>query len=973
MSLTTLEFLQLVVPEQGNKLISIDPGRQRWADKYAGEDHESMADLIEFYQSRPVNIYHANATFSGDKRKASEAQFLRALWLDLDVQKKTGRSYDSQKAALDSVIGFIKAARLPKPNLFVSSGMGLHVYWCFDQDVPADRWLPMAQRLKELTKHHDLLVDQSVIADKARVLRPIGTTWRDVKEFTDTTYPVKLLGANTRLTYPVEALEKALSNGLTDDVPRPRVSMDTSINATLGAPEGSVVYPPSDPLRVAAHCGQIARFKSKGGNLPYEVWRLCIGVLVKAVGGEELIHKWSAKDYSRYDRDETQQKIDTWNVAGASTCSQFREKDTSKVNPCSTCSLRCNSPISLGYKPTKPQDYTNSEGKAAKFDPVCFPRLAKITQDDELWMQVKVNKGTKANPDYQEEWMLVSEIPFYATSIAVRADGTLESDIAFFHRPGDLRTFTCPHSLLQDARGLAKLFNAYGITGNPVLMGNYLVSYIKLLKQHVEDTKTYQQMGWPANRANEFMIGDTVITPTDIKPVRVGATLQAKSSLFDISKPKEPWVDAVDKLYNLPHGQPYQFALCAAFGSALVPILNAEEYNGIPVALTSDESGYGKSTVCKIALSAFGKVERNGNVLTGDEVSTGAVEVQCSTFNNVPHLFDEMTNKGGQETSHILYMLSNGVARARLRQDGTPRPPSPPWRGISFITGNKNIFLKLTESKVNPEAAQMRVFEIPLENYPRLDSLRHASDFIEITNSVRSGYGIVGVEFLRYVMANRDKVEKLLWQAVNDLSKREGVRHGKERFYIYTIACAVVAGGILRKLGLVNFDIQSLYAWAFHHMATLRDTTNEHQRSADEDFALMLATLVGEGKVISTCLESASGNELPLRSAPVMRIIRDPGMCVITVDGFNRYCLSVAKSPSKFKLELLEAGCFDEGYVVREEGKARIDPVDFALGRGVLGLAVGTAKCYRLNFHKAIGPVANSMERLPDNVVSLTR
>lgn len=971
MSLTTLEFLQLVVPEQGNKLISTDPGRQGWRDRLAGDDHQSMVDLIEFYQSRPVNIYHANATFSGDKRKASEAQYLRALWLDLDVQKKTGRSYASQKEALNSVIGFIKDARLPKPNLFVSSGMGLHVYWCFDQDVPADRWLPMAQRLKDLTKHHDLLVDQSVIADKARVLRPIGTTWRDVKDFTDTTYPVKLLGANTRLTYPVEALETALSSGLTSDVPRPRVTMDTRINATLGAPEGTT-YPPSDPMRIAAQCGQIDRFRRSGGNLTYEIWRLCIGVLVKAEGGEQLIHEWSAKNYPRYDRDETQQKIDTWNVPGATTCGQFQEKDEDD-GPCSRCALKCNSPISLGYKPTKPQPFVNSEGEDDIFEPVCFPRTARINLDGELQMQVAVNKGTKANPELVQEWMDVSPIPFYPTSIAVRADGTLESDVAFFHRPGDLRSFICPHNLLQDARGLAKLVNAYGITGNPILMGKYLVSYIALLKQHIDDTKTYQQMGWTSPKANEFMIGETVITPTDIKTVRIGPNLQSKATLFDNSKPKQHWVDAVDRLYNLPHGQPYQFALCAAFGSALVPILNAEEYNGIPVALTSDESGYGKSTVCKIALSAFGRVERNNNVLTGDEVSTGAVEVQCSSFNNVPHLFDEMTNKGGPETSHILYMLSNGVARARLRQDGTPRPPSPPWRGISFITGNKNIFLKLTESRVNPEAAQMRVFEIPLENYPRLDSLRHASDFIELTNSVRSGYGAVGVEFLRYVMKNREKVEKLLWSAVNDLSKREGVRHGKERFYIYTIACATVAGGILRKLGLVDFNIQALYAWAYHHMATLRDTTNEHQRSAEEDFALMLATLVGEGKVISTCLESASGNELPLRAAPVMRIIRDPGLCVLTADGFNRYCLSVSKSPAKFKQELLEAGCFEEGYVVRADGKARVELVDFALGRGVLGLAVGTAKCYRLNFHKAIGPVANSMERLPDKVVSLIR
>lgn len=971
--LTTQEFLALVVPEQGQRIIAIHRAPGMGMAHHFADDHEDMAVLIENYASRPVNVYHANATFRGRERKADQALFMRALWLDLDVLKAEGKSYPSQQAAFNALKDFLRASHFSKPSLVISSGTGLHVYWCFDADLEAGRWWPMAKALKALTAKHGLMADPTVTADRARILRPVGTTWYDFKGGTDRTLPVRAVYVNPDRTYPVSVLELPLLGSkpleaLTSGAPRIEgLRPDPAANAALRAPAGSVDYTGSKSLEVAKRCGQIHRFR-QSGDLPYDLWRLCVGVLVRTDDGERYIHEWSANDYPNYDREETQQKIDTWNVEGATRCDSFAATDPS--GPCSTCPHRgkLNSPWVLGLPRTAPvTTYTPPEThKPEVFEPVGFPEKAWVNERGQLW----INLGGDS-PDSRVE-AYACNLPFYFTTIAVRPDGRLESDAVFFPRKNERREFTFPHEIAQDQRALVKFLNGYGIYGTGKVVGAYIVSYLDTLKQHVEDTHTYQQMGW-VKGGQEFLIGDTVITPEGDKPVRVSGHMASKSRLFDASKDPQQWVDAVDQLYNLPHGQPYQFAICAGFGSVLVPVLNAEEFNGIPVALTSDESGFGKSTVCKIALSAFGRVERNVNVLTGDEVSSGAVEVQCSTFNNVPHLFDEMTNKSAQDTSHILYMLSNGVARARLKQDGTPRPPSPPWRGISFITGNKNIFLKLTESKVNPEAAQMRVFEIPLDIYPKLESLTHAADYIELANEVRSGYGAVGVAFTRFVMENQKKVSKQLWALVNLISKREGVRHGKERFYIYEIACAIVAGKILKHLGLVAFDIERLFTWAFLHMANMRDTTNEHQRSAAEDFALMLATFAGEGRVMSTCIHSSTHPEFPLRGVPVMRLLRDQNKAYLTVEGFNRYCVQVSKSPAKFRQELIDAGCFDPESIRQIDGRTQLTTTNFALASGILGMAMGTSKCYQLNFHKAIGPVIDRVEALPSNVITMKR
>lgn len=952
MTLTTLEFLRLVVPEQGHKFISTDPGKGGWKDRCVGETHEQMAQVIEHFKAAPVNIYHANGGFiDSQARKADRATHFRSLWLDLDVQKTTGKSYDSIQEAAAAAKVFIRDANLPKPSLLVQSGMGLHIYWCFDEDVDAPRWLAIAEALKKLVIHHQLEADLSVISDMARVLRPINTVWRDVKKYSGKTLPVRLGWMNAEnLTYPANVLERRLQA-----VPaRPRIDVDLSINDALGSSNDN--YDGCDPLKIAEQCGQMKRF-SQSGNVPYTIWWNLLGVLARCGDkGRKYAHKWSQNGYSDYDSDEVEAKLDSWSVPGGTTCNKFRQDDP--TGPCATCTVVCNSPMALGYGGgAKPVKFINDDREPALFEPVTFPDDARIHNKGHLELQI-TPRATLAKPEPTPIWVPVANMPFYFDTIAVTPDGTLESDAVFFPRPGEMKRFVLPHGVAQSPRDLKRVLNSQGLFVEQHVE-KFVVSYLDLLKKHVQDTPTRSQMGWIGKR-DEFLIGNQMITPEEIIPVRVNAHLKPKAHLFDESNEPQQWIDAVEKLYNLPGGEPYQFAIAAAFASPLIPILGAEEFNGIPVALTSDESGYGKSTVCKIALSAFGRVERNLNVLTGDEVSSGAVEVQCSTFNCVPHLFDEMTNKSGQETSHILYMLSNGVARARLKQDGTPRPASPPWQGIAFITGNKNIFLKLTESKVNPEAAQMRVFEIPLESYGKVDSLLHASDFIELTNSIRSGYGKIGVRYLRYVMEHREKINKVLWESVNQISKTPGVRHDKERFYIYEIAAICTAVRILNKLGIVAFDAAKLYKWSMRHLASMRDNANEYQRSTGEDFALMLATLVGQGKVVATAFgNDRNDNDLILRAAPVLRIRRDIHEAYLTQRGFLDYCREASKNPTKFRQELIEAQCLDPQLT------------DYAIGQGVKGLYLGTSKCYRLDFDKAMGPVAASVASADNKVVSI--
>lgn len=954
---TTLDFLRLVIPEDGYKFIVVALPGNKWKH-HPRSTYEYLLKTIEQYDGQPVNIYHANASFvEKSGRSSSNAKLYRAHWLDIDVAKESSPSYETQEQALEALDKFLVDTGMPQPTMVVSSGKGIHVYWCYSTDLLPPEWSAIANRLKELTQIHGLLADPTVTADGARILRPIGTMWHK----DGVSLPVHLL-SNPKDTpvYEVDAIKQALS---VETAPAQAFTMDMNLINAFRVPEGEYISGKPDANLIADRCGQIARFR-ESGNLPYGLWFDCIGVLIFCEGGEQLVHEWSARGYAGYQYDDTQTKINTWGGTGATLCQTFQGHDPG--GPCATCPNARNSPVSLGYGGKAPEvEFVSDEGQLEVFTPVAFPEKAHVGDDGELYYQLKVKVGRGEESREELQWVNICKNPFYLTSLVTEGDHGM-SDAVFFPRPGEARKFVIPHKAAQDLKNLRSTLNTAGVFLGDKQTGvlEYTVDYIESLRRKIRDTHTYRQMGWVGR--DKFVIGDKLITPTSIEDIRVHGHLAPKADLYQADKPAAEWVDAVDRLYNTPNGRPYQFALCAAMGSVLVPILDHEEYNGIPVALTSDASGFGKSTVCKLALSAWGKTERNKNVITGDEASAGAVEVQCSTFNNVPHLIDEMTNKSANETSHILYMLSNGVARARLRQDGGPREVNPPWKGIPLITGNKNFFLKLTETKLNPEAAQLRVFEIPLENYPKLESLSLAGDLIELTNSVRSGYGAVGTAFIRYVMKNRPAIENQLSAAVKALAASKGVVHTKERFYIYTAAVALVAAKIMNHLELTRFSVPALYQWTLQHLETLRESTAEHLGTPEEDYAAMLNYFLEIGTVLYTHHTHNSGYYLPPKGVD-MRVIRDPGIVAVSQRAFRSYCVKHGKAERKFLRELAASGCIDPSSISTKGDKVSILAHQYSLGGGVDTLAVGTMPCYFLNFEKAVGAVDQALEDFEAN------
>ena len=130
----------------------------------------------------------------------------------------------------------------------------------------------------------------------------------------------------------------------------------------------------------------------------------------------------------------------------------------------------------------------------------------------------------------------------------------------------------------------------------------------------------------------------------------------------------EEWISNIDKLYNRPGAEPFQFALCHSMGSALVELMG-QQLARSTLAFTG-HGGTGKSTACQDCLWLLRQpsyMERQ----TGEQGSTlNAAIKRIAIMGSVPMLLDEFSGRTPDELTRTGYALANGRDKERLGTNG---------------------------------------------------------------------------------------------------------------------------------------------------------------------------------------------------------------------------------------------------------------------------------------------------------------
>ena len=209
--MTPLEFLAVVLPSPGNGYYCAAELSTRKKEHVFETDIAQLEEPINGWNASNGDIYFALSTFeTAGKRTADNALYIRSLFIDMD-------GYETKKDAAQALNVFcveIGLDLLGTPYI-VTSGGGLHVYWPFTEEVPIDKWKPMAERFKRLCKQQNMRIDMTVTADAARVLRMPGTS--NHKKKYPTPRPVRILAEGD--TFAFEDLDKLIVSSLKAPAP----------------------------------------------------------------------------------------------------------------------------------------------------------------------------------------------------------------------------------------------------------------------------------------------------------------------------------------------------------------------------------------------------------------------------------------------------------------------------------------------------------------------------------------------------------------------------------------------------------------------------------------------------------------------------------------------------------------------------------------------------------------------------------
>lgn len=338
---TLRTFLEDVLPSTGSfALFDLEAKRHGWFD-----DIDALASALEALEGVP-NVYFATAAFreQGTKfggRTAANVQALRSLRLDIDAGP--GKPYPTRDAALSAVDTFNAAAGL-HPTYMVSSGNGVHVYYCLQQPVPPAEWLTVAQLLGSAASTLGLCADPSVTTDTARILRHPGSL--NAKSGTRAEVVRVDRGSIMSLGNVRAALSRFASGSGAQSaahsvdhsgVGRYDMAVNSDVFGTLG---------PANFAPIQAGCAAVAKAAhDAGAATPEPLWRALLGIVKHCEGAEELAHSVS-RGHPGYSAEETDRKLMGWH-AGPTTCAEFERNCASE---CGACSHRgsIRSPIRLG-------------------------------------------------------------------------------------------------------------------------------------------------------------------------------------------------------------------------------------------------------------------------------------------------------------------------------------------------------------------------------------------------------------------------------------------------------------------------------------------------------------------------------------------------------------------------------------------------------------------------------------------------
>lgn len=832
--MNTREFLRWVLPTEGVYValqynLTSSGVRQTYFDSV-----DDLAEATEYYDSMGQDVYFAMSNFrKKETRKGEDAKHIKSFFLDLDVgEDKVAerKGFATQDDALRRLEEFRVSLELPEP-LIVNSGRGIHVYWGLSESIPVEQWKVVADQFKAKCREFGLEIDPAVPADMARVLRVVGT--HNYKP--ETPAPVEVIG-----DVPAEVNFDFFASKLgMDTIPVPKKYTPADGPASLrDALMSNIKHSFKDILiksQSGKGCKQLSRIVSGQAEASEPMWRAGLSIAKFCEDSEKAARKISEK-HAEYTPELTLKKLDL--IKGPYRCTTFDENEAGICMDCPNWG-KIKSPIALGRK--IPEAEVNEDGTYATEE--SFEEFDGFGEDGDDYSE----KSTESYSGFSVDTSTEHVIPVYPRPYFrginggvyiknVSVDGEVDESVIYhndiyitrrlldieagegvvcrIHLPQDgIREFTMPLTAVTSREEFRKQMSMKGVAVPRIdeLM-QYMITWVNELQATSTADTAHRQFGWVDDEYSAFIVGDKEIRPDE---TRHNPPSTPTGSLIPYLQPKgtlEAWKEMANFYGTLPELVMHQYVVCTAFGSPLMKFL---PQNSCALHIHSSISGCGKTAAVRVASSVWGSEK----ALMVEERDTDAMKFnRAEILHNLPFYVDELTNEKSDKLSDLAYQLSSGQQRGRMSGGSNlERVRGEPWQFLSVTTGNASVIERISVEKQQPKAEAQRMLEWKASRVFDSTEEKKKTDAFDV--AITENYGHAGVIYIQYVMQNLEKVKQIVFENQRLIDEAAGLT-SENRFWSAGAATTLSGAYIAKQLGLIDYDLEALFAWTVKLLKT---------------------------------------------------------------------------------------------------------------------------------------------------------
>lgn len=1009
------QFARAVLPAQGHyRVVRLHiPGQRKAQHVWTDTLDDAIRSMKDFAGDTRVYFGTASYTKSG-AGLADNVLLNKALRLDIDAgaakfAKHGDEVYKTRRDALADIKRFSAETGL-KPSYIVSSGEGWHVYYALAEALVPEEWHHLASRLFDLCQAEGVRVDHTTTTDVTRLLRVPGGMHDNGNEVT--------IAAGTGHCYTMQELDVLLPA-------RPRfTASDLSANEAFGASDERE-YPPASARKMLELCPELLPVMAKRGDVQEPLWRAMLGLLKHTVEGEKLAHAWSS-GYEAYDEEETQRKLDGWQVGPPSM------EELAKYVPALRNSPywgKVTSPLQLGVLSDEEQEELPQEKKPATaalpptpsghaWDGHLPPNTRIDSIGDDKFLLLYALKQTQTTADGGKTtvnvWVPVTNTVFWFIRWGESMNDEAARAMMHCWSSGRVVRHELDQSVLASPADLIKYLasKAIHISTHPMApraVFQYAKSQFAETQKMKHDLTVTDRFGlrilddgslaaihgryaiFPDGTIHDTMLGRQLREQSEAYalPLRTGSDLQDSWGVEvwkrDIMPAAQTYVAFLKKHFGKDEYRCYQLAIMAAIASPLMPFVTGE-FRGerlpgmcsLNLSLYSRKGGYGKTAACQAGAIAYGHPSM---LVSGQGASAATVNSRfkrLAVSGTMPNIMDEMGSLTAHQTYVMLSTVANGADKGRLRQDGSLRPTSP-WALVNLITTNRSLHELLQSPGADKtDAVQRRILEIDVAGVPMHGAEARAEYALDYGRVAAESAGALGaVMHLLICKQGLDGTHKLVLDAVTKAAELLGAGQS-DRFLYRGLGAILTAGQMLDHVGLMPFSAREVAeeykACYLKSVATIEEArvTFEPLQLLSRALSDMLPyTLVTEEEASTSKLTPALNERMPMEVRA--RNIRSEGYTYISSNALKSWA-----SQERVSVNEIIAAAESHGVLMTHNCSGNRKAVRKDLSGGIPGSTGQRTYAYQVSIRALdsyLDEVLGLKTQHPDgsNVIALTK